>query len=69
MKTIIAEDVITSKEAVELLNVSEGTLRVYVKKGLLDRVKDKVDLSKTYYLKSQIKSFLDTRYFIVKDSK
>ena len=65
MKTIISEDVITIKEACELLNVSPPTLNRYIKKGLLHRIKDKVNLTKSYVLKSEIKNFLDTRFFVV----
>lgn len=65
MKTIIAGDVITIKEACELLNVSPPTLNKYIKKGFLHRIKDKVDLTKSYVLKSEVKNFLDTRFFVV----
>lgn len=69
MKTIIKEDVISIKEACELLDISSATLNKYIKKGFLHRIKDKVDLTKSYVLKSEVKNFLDTRYFIVEESK
>ena len=65
MKTIISEDVISIKEACELLNVSPPTLNRYIKKGFLHRIKDRVDLTKSYVLKSEVKNFLDTRFFVV----
>ena len=65
MKTIISEDVISIKEACELLNVSPTTLNKYIKKGFINRIKDKVDLTKSYVLKSEVKNFLDTRFFVV----
>ena len=64
MKTIIAEDVISNKEACELLNVSSTTLNKYISRGLLHRIKDKVDLTKSYVLKSEVKSLLENRFYI-----
>ncbi len=66
-QVITRSNLLTTKEAANFLQISETQLREFANKGLISKVKDRVNLSKTYYLKSDLENFLDTRYFIVED--
>lgn len=65
---ITKSNLLTTKEAAAFLQISETQLREFANNKLISKVKDRVNLSKTYYLKSDLENFLDTRYFIVEDN-
>ena len=62
--TITKKDLLTIKETQEALQVSTTTLRGYIKKGLLRRVRDSLDKTKVYYLKSEVDKLLTNRFYI-----
>ncbi len=62
--TITTKDLLTIKETLEALQVSTTTLRGYIKKGLLRRVRDGLDKTKVYYLKSEVDKLLTNRFYI-----
>ena len=62
--TITKKDLLTIKETLEALQVSTTTLRGYLKKGLLRRVRDSLDKTKVYYLKSEVDKLLANRFYI-----
>ena len=65
MKNIITtKDLLTIKETLEALQVSTTTLRGYLKKGFLHRVRDSLDKTKVYYLKSEVDKLLANRFYI-----
>ena len=62
--TITKKDLLTIKETLEALQVSTTTLQRYIKKGLLRRVRDSLDKTKVYYLKSEVDKLLANRFYI-----
>ena len=62
--TITKKDLLTIKETLEALQVSTTTLRAYIKKGSLRRVRDTLDKNKVYYLKSEVEKLLTNRFYI-----
>lgn len=62
--TITKKDLLTIKETREALQVSTTTLRGYLKKGFLHRVRDSLDKTKVYYLKSEVDKLLANRFYI-----
>jgi len=62
--TITTKDLLTIKETRETLQVSTTTLRGYIKKGLLRRVRDSLDKTKVYYLKSEVDKLITNRFYI-----
>ena len=62
--TITKSDLLTIKETLEALQVSTTTLRGYLKKGFLHRVRDSLDKTKVYYLKSEVDKLLNNRFYI-----
>lgn len=62
--TITKKDLLTIKETREALQVSITTLQGYTKKGLLRRVRDSLDKTKVYYLKSEVDKLLNNRFYI-----
>ena len=63
-KTITKEDLLSPTQASEILGVCKTTLKVYAKKKLINRVKDRTQLNKVYYLKSQIEEFSNNRFYL-----
>ncbi len=65
MKTTITKsDLLTIKETLEVLEVSTPTLRGYIKKGFLRKVRDTLDKNKVYYLKSEVDKLIANRFYI-----
>ena len=62
--TITTKDLLTIKQTREALQVSTTTLRGYIKKGLLRRVRDSLDKTKVYYLKSEVDKLINNRFYI-----
>lgn len=63
--TIKAKDLLTPKEATEMLGISGTQLRELAKEHGLKKIKDRLNLCHTYYLKSEVEEFLSQRYFVV----
>lgn len=63
-KTIAKEDLLSPTQASEMLGVCKTTLKVFAKKKLITRVKDRAHINKVYYLKSQIEEFSNNRFYI-----
>lgn len=63
-ENITKKDLLTIKETLEVLQVSITTLRGYIKKGLLRRVRDSLDKTKVYYLKSEVDKLITNRFYI-----
>ncbi len=62
--TITKKDLLTRSETLKALQVSTTTLRAYIKKGFLRRVRDTLDKNKVYYLKSEVNKLLTNRFYI-----
>ena len=62
--TITKNDLLTIKETLEVLQVSTTTLRGYIKKGFLHKVRDTLDKTKVYYLKSEVEKLITNRFYI-----
>ncbi|MEL6440573.1 MAG: helix-turn-helix domain-containing protein [Cyanobacteria bacterium J06621_8] len=64
-KNIIkAEDLYTPSEVAKLIGVSSTQVNRYAQKGFIDKYKDRTNLSKVYYLRSQVDQFLETRFYV-----
>ena len=67
--TITKKELLTIKETLEALQVSTPTLRGYIKKGFLRKVRDTLDKNKVYYLKSEVdkllSSFADRSFLLI----
>ncbi len=59
------QDVITQKEACNLLNISQTHLRKLRDEGKVRFVKDKCNERFTYVLKSDVEQLLNSRFYIV----
>lgn len=64
-KVITKKDLLTLKETEEMLGVSNTQLRDLTKQHGLKKVKDKLNLNYTFYLKSSIEEFMNNRFFVV----